>query len=357
MMSGKVMIAGGSARPGPASSPAERRLGWLGRFGPPDGDLEMTLAKRQFVTWRHSRVLRRVYIGAVLLELSHGCAAAFPLIDPTNADSVPPGTELAAPDAQDLKHQMQLANGLLPPAGGGWTIVPRINFQEMLTDNALQANSPRQWDLISYFSPGIHIAGDMPRLQLNFDYAPALSMYARTSSLNTLTQQMTGIGLVTAVPDLAFVDVRAVAGVQNIYGGIGGLGTIGGAGINAGSIPADVPGLEAASTGLNRNDEVQTNSFGISPYLLRQFGDWGTGKLGYSFNVTESDRLTSFAASPFFSRSRPDAEPDHLRRRLRGWHDRRARNERFLHVGAGFHLRQSHLAVQPRHRGVRVGRP
>jgi uncharacterized protein (PEP-CTERM system associated) len=242
----------------------------------------------------------------VLLDLSQGGASAFPLIDPTNADAVPQGTELAAPDAQDLRHQMQLSNGLLPPAGGGWTIVPRINFQEMLTDNALQANSPRQWDLISYFSPGIHIAGDMPRLQLNFDYAPALSMYARTSSLNALTQQMNGIGLVTAVPDLAFIDVRAVAGVQNIYGGIGGLGTVGGAG--AGSMQASVPGLAAAATSLNRDQEVQTNSFGISPYLLRQFGDWGTGKLGYSFNVSESDRLTGFAASPFLTGSGPDAQ-------------------------------------------------
>jgi uncharacterized protein (PEP-CTERM system associated) len=239
----------------------------------------------------------------VFLAASAGGAAAFPLIDPGNADQVPQGTELAAPDAQDLKHQMQLANGLLPPPGGGWTIVPRVNFQEMFTDNALQEHEPRQWDLISALSPGIHVAGDMPRLQLNFDYAPTLTMYARTTSLNSLTQQLNGVGLVTVVPDLAFIDVRALAGVQNIYGGIGGLGTIGGYGAGAGSAQASVPSLAAASTGLNRDQEVQTNSFGVSPYLLRQFGDWGTGKLGYSVNVTESDRLTGFAASPFISGS------------------------------------------------------
>jgi hypothetical protein len=250
-----------------------------------------------------SGFVRGVSIGAVLVAASTGGAAAFPLIDPGNADQVPAGTELAAPDMQDLRHQLQLANGLLPPPGGGWTIVPRVNFQEMFTDNALQEHDPRQWDLISFLSPGVHIAGDMPRLQLNFDYAPALTMYARTSSLNSLTQQLNGIGLVTVVPDLLFIDVRALAGVQNIYGGIGGLGTIGGYGASAGTAQASVPSLAAASTGLNRDEMVQTNSFGVSPYLLRQFGDWGTGKLGYSANVTESDRLTGFAASPIISGS------------------------------------------------------
>ncbi len=250
-----------------------------------------------------SGFIRYVSIGAVFLAASAGGAAAFPLIDPGNAEQVPQGTELPAPDAQDLQHQMQLANGLLPPAGGGWTIVPRVNFQEMFTDNALQENQPRQWDLISALSPGVHLAADMPRLQLNFDYAPTLTMYARTTSLNSLTQQANGLGLVTIVPDLAFVDLRALAGVQNIYGGIGGLGTIGGYGAGAGAAVASVPSLGAATTGLNRDQMAQTNSFGVSPYLLRQFGDWGTGKLGYSLNVTESDRLTGFAASPFISGS------------------------------------------------------
>ena len=43
---------------------------------------------------------------------------------------------------------------------------------------------------------------------------------------------------------------------------------------------------------------MQTTSFGVSPYLLRQFGDWGTGKLGYSLNVTRSNALSGFFSSP-----------------------------------------------------------
>jgi hypothetical protein len=249
----------------------------------------------------------RLFLGAVSLPWAAVGAGAFPLIDPSNSDQVPQGTELATPDAQDLKHQLQLSDGLAAPPGGGWTILPRVDFQEMFTDNALQANSPRQWDFASYLSPDIHIAGNTPRLQLTFDYAPALSMYARTSSLNSLTQQLDGIGLVTVVPDLAYVDLRALAGVHNLYGGIGGLGTLGATGQGVGQMQANVPALTGTSAGLSRSDNVQTNSFGISPYLLSELGDWGTGKLGYSLNATASDRLTGFAASPFLSGSGANA--------------------------------------------------
>nr|WP_294502632.1 hypothetical protein [uncultured Rhodopila sp.] len=272
---------------------------WLSGIEPPaDHASAETLVCRRYLS-----IALGLSLGSVFLTVQSGRAGAFPLIDPSNADQVPQGTELAAPDAQDLKHQLQLSNGLAAPPGGGWTIVPRLDFQEMFTDNALQANQPRQWDLATYLSPAIHVAGDLPRLQLTFDYAPALSLYARTTSMNALTQQMDGIGLVTVVPELAFVDVRVLAGVHNLYGGVGGLGTVGASSTGVGSMQATTPSLAGNSLGLSRSNEVQTNSFGVSPYLLRQFGDWGTGKLGYSFNATASDELTGFAASPFLSGS------------------------------------------------------
>ncbi len=116
---------------------------------------------------------------------------------------MPLGTELATPDAQDLRHQLQLVNGLTAPLGGGWTIMPRIGLQEELTDNVLQAHSPRRFDLVTLLSPGIRIAGDLPRVRLTFDFAPTLSLYARSGNQNALTEQMTGLGNVTLVPDFA----------------------------------------------------------------------------------------------------------------------------------------------------------
>jgi hypothetical protein len=249
---------------------------------------------------RASAVSLRVIGLALALQLVRtGGAAAFPLLDPTNADQVPQGTELATPDAQDLEHQLQLVNGLAAPAGGGWTFVPRIDYQEMLTDNVEEQHSPRQADLVTYFAPGFSLAGDMPRLQMTLSYAPELAIYARTSSLDALTQQLNGLGTVTLAPDLAYVDVRAVSGVSSIYGGLGGLGTVG-APVGAGTTAQTAtPVIAGNAAGLTRNNEVQTTSFAISPYLLHDFGDWGTGKLGYSLALTRSDTLSGFAALPY----------------------------------------------------------
>ena len=43
-------------------------------------------------------------------------------------------------------------------------LCPRIDFQELLTDNVEEQHSPRQADLVSYFAPGFSLAGDLPPL-------------------------------------------------------------------------------------------------------------------------------------------------------------------------------------------------
>ncbi len=242
---------------------------------------------------------RAIGLGAALLVLPPATAMAFPLIDPSNQDQVPVGTELAAPDAQALQHQLQLVDGLAAPLGGGWTILPRLDAQEVLTDNVRQTNTPRQWDLSTFLSPGIAIAGSTPRLQLSLDYAPTLSIYPNAGSLNSLTQQANGTALVTVVPEWLFLDARALAGVSNLNGGIGGLGTVGASAAATADSAATLGSLGNNSVGLSRDNEVQTQSFIVSPYLLHRFSDYGTAKLGYSAALSRSNTLNGFATSPF----------------------------------------------------------
>jgi uncharacterized protein (PEP-CTERM system associated) len=247
---------------------------------------------------RASVRLHTLALAPVLVVARICVAAAFPLLDAATEGQVPRGTELAAPDAQDLRHQLQIINGLGSPTGGGWTFVPRIDLQEMLTDNVLQQSKPRQFDFVTYISPGFSLAGDLPRLRMTFNYAPTLAMYGRTGSLNALTQQLNGLALVTVVPELAYVDVRAVAGVHNQFGGLGGLGSVGAPAGGATALQA-TPALAGNDQGLTRNNETQVASFGVSPYLVHRFGDWGVGRLGYSLDVTRSNALSGFASSPF----------------------------------------------------------
>lgn len=224
-------------------------------------------------------------------------AATLPGDDMPGSLSVPTGSDLAEPDARDLRHQLQIVNGITAPAGGGWTIVPRVTVQEMLTDNALQVGSPRSWDLATFVSPGITIAGDTSRAQLRLDYAPVLGLYSRNSSQNSLTQQLNATGQLIVVPEIAFIDVRALAGVQSRNGGIGGLGTLGAsasAPINGGNF-ANPTGN---TLGLSKQNLVQTSSFSIAPYLQHRFGDYGTGRLGLSVNTARSSTFTGFTALP-----------------------------------------------------------
>jgi hypothetical protein len=223
-------------------------------------------------------------------------AAAFPLVDPGNEASLPDNvTDLAAPDAQDLSHQLQLANGLSPPVGGGWTILPRITLEQVFDDNEQQVTRPRQSDLMSLVSPGIAIAGDLPRLQTKIDYAPTLEINVPAGSQNALVQQLNGTALVTIVPDLAFVDLRANAGVQAINGLVGANGAAG----DVGQI-GSAAGLSADSTtvGLPKAERTQTGNFAVSPYLMDKFGDYGTGKLGVSLTSTTSDQTNGFLTVP-----------------------------------------------------------
>jgi len=243
------------------------------------------------------RQAARIAIAATCgILIRPGSPSAFPELDIRNS-AVPSGTELAAPDARDLRNQLQIVNGLSAPAGGGWTILPRISIQGMLTDNALQAHSPRSWDIATFISPGVTVVGETTRASLKMDYAPVLSVYARNSSQNGLAHQLNAVGQVTMVPELAFVDIRALAGVQSRYGGIGGLGTLGApsaAPITAGSLGS----ATGNNLGMSRQNLVQTGSFGISPYLTHRFGEYGVGRIGLNVNASRSSSVSGFGTLP-----------------------------------------------------------
>ena len=237
---------------------------------------------------------------AVLLSPT-GAAIAFPFIDASNQDSVPggapQGSELSSTDSTGLGNQLRLVNAHGPGNPSTWTIIPRLTLQEMFTDNALEVPSPRRADAITVIAPGISVLADTTRLRLTLDYQPNLLLHAVEGPLNVVTQQLNATGLITVVPDLAYVDVRALTGVQSRLAGLAAAGTVGaGSGItNAAGTPGYVAG---AGQGLNVNNEVQTSSFGISPYMMRQFGDFGSGKLGISANASRSSSINGFIADP-----------------------------------------------------------
>ncbi|MBV9249021.1 MAG: hypothetical protein JO227_07245 [Acetobacteraceae bacterium] len=222
---------------------------------------------------------------------------AFPVTDQTNPSVLQTPAELAAPDVQELRHHMGLLSGL-GAAGGGWNIYPRLTVEEIFNDNVLQVPSPRRWDLGTVIAPGIAVVGDTPRVQLKLDYTPAFEFYARNGDQNGLSQQLNAVANVTVVPDLFYVDLRALAGVQpaqGAFGGTGGLGTTGYGPIT----PTTIGGQTGNTQGLSKSNRVQTMSFSVAPYVLHRFGDWGTGKAGVSFSHTSSAAVSNNSFLPF----------------------------------------------------------
>jgi uncharacterized protein (PEP-CTERM system associated) len=222
-------------------------------------------------------------------------AAAFPFTDPTNSGVVPQGQPLEPADQHDLQRQMQLGAGM-DSAGPGWTILPRLSVQGVFNDNVLQSETGRRWDVGTFVTPGVSVIGDLPRVQLRLNYDPTVQLYARTPSQNGLSQQLVGTGLITVVPDLFYIDARALAGVQATMGGPGGVGGLGSGGVG---VPGVMTPSLVGTIGVPKNDRLQTFSFGASPYLVHRFGDWGTGKIGFSLDNTTSASVTGFAPSPF----------------------------------------------------------
>ncbi len=203
-------------------------------------------------------------------------AAAFPVTDESNPGIIanqPPPTE------SDLRHQLQLQSGGFGAAAntGGWTFSPGIGAYEFYTDNVLGSATNRRWDLVTVVTPSISIFGDEPNVQVNFSYSPQFRLDATTPQENSVTQNLSGTGLFTVIPDEVFLDVRAFAGVAPLQTGLGAQGaTLNPTFTQTGSGP----------TGLSQQQLSQNSSVSISPYVLHRFGDTGTAKLGYEINQT-----------------------------------------------------------------------
>jgi len=108
-----------------------------------------------------------------------------------------------------------------PPQGKGWIFVPSVGLSEIITDNVLQATSPRQADLITIINPGLLITGDTARVKANFNFQPQFQRYLKTTDQDYLAFNLNGSGEAAVVQDLLFFDAAASSSQSNINGNLG----------------------------------------------------------------------------------------------------------------------------------------
>lgn len=167
----------------------------------------------------------------------------------------------------DLRGQLeQYLPGLLPrTTGPAFLVNASLGVDAGVTDNALRIERPRRADVFTVISPDLQVSGDTSRLKVNLNYAPVASVYAQTSSQTRFDQYGNGTALATLVPEAAFLDLRGSVTQQSRTGGYG---------------------QTSSTVALNRNDQIQTTAFSVTPYAEHRFGGLGTARLGYSLART-----------------------------------------------------------------------
>ncbi len=167
----------------------------------------------------------------------------------------------------DLRGQLeQYLPGLLPrTAGPAFLVHASLGVDAGVTDNALRVGQPRRADAFTTASPILGVSGDTSRLKVNLSYAPVATLYAQTPSQNRFDHYGNGVALATLVPEAVFLDLRGSVTQQSRTGGYYG---------------------QTSTLALNRNDQVQTAAFSVTPYAEHRFGGFGTARIGTSLART-----------------------------------------------------------------------
>ena len=179
------------------------------------------------------------------------------------------GTDVRVSDLRPTLERFFQTQAAAPATTPSWLVQPSIGVDAGVTDNALRVNSPRRADFFTVISPAVVVSGDTARLKVNLAYTPQISIYATQSSQTRADQFFSGQALGIIVPDMLFIDLRGNVSVTSLTGN----------------------GLQdtVSNSNYNRQNEVTTTTFSITPYAEHRFGGYGTARLGYSFNRTLQD--------------------------------------------------------------------
>ncbi|HKO10079.1 MAG TPA: TIGR03016 family PEP-CTERM system-associated outer membrane protein, partial [Alphaproteobacteria bacterium] len=163
------------------------------------------------------------------------------------------------------------------PAWGprAWLIVPRLEIDEIITDNVRQSASHRTGDLVSVITPGINITGDTQKLKLNLDYAPAIRRNVWAPDENRIDQNLSFSGTGIFVPDVFSIDSRASVSDESIEGARG----------------------TTSSTFIPNSQRTQAIVYSVAPHVQERFG--GAAQADFLYQFTQENYSGNTGASAF----------------------------------------------------------
>jgi uncharacterized protein (PEP-CTERM system associated) len=154
-----------------------------------------------------------------------------------------------------------------------WTITPSLGVQLLATDNVNNSARNRQSDVIASISPTLAVEAELARLTGRLFYQPTARYHLEQRGRDGIDHFFNGQALATLIEDVLFLDARGFGGLQSVGSGFSG---------DSGTLVTD------------RNNQVQTFGYQISPYLARRFGGLGTAQLGYSYQEARTEGRTGF---------------------------------------------------------------
>jgi len=164
---------------------------------------------------------------------------------------------------------------------GEWTITPRIDFQQSVTDNARSVADGEEADLITTATAGVSITGQGRRVQLNFNYDISQDKFWDNNELDGFRQSLLGVGNVEAVEDFVFIDARASVSQVSL---------------------ARSGGASATDRSLGTNDQSTVVNVSLTPNFAHRYGNWADSDV--RFTLTETRFLDTDTGT---ASSQPDA--------------------------------------------------
>src|SRR5215470_15317152 len=162
-----------------------------------------------------------------------------------------------------------------------WVITPSVELEEVFSDNIdLEPNKTKS-DLISIVRPGVSIAGDGPRFNLNLDYSVEGRIFLDNTDESDVRQHLTANTQVDLVPGTLFLDAQAAIEETPVS-----------------------TGAPVSQSGITGNDNLaNVYSVNISPFVKHAFGSSATLEARYRFNLVAASKgeLDSAVTNQFTS--------------------------------------------------------
>lgn len=211
---------------------------------------------------------------AAQLETPAPAAPVGPPAPPPRAAPPPAPGATVAPDSPFRPGTLGFPFNTLYAAPSGppraWTITPSIGLSATFNDNIRNTPDNRESDLILGVTPGILLRADTARIQGTLNYTPTANFYLQNSSDDRIDHRGIAQFSSVLVPDFLFLDARGAATVQSLSGGF----------------------AQDENTAVARDDQVQTLTASLSPYIVQRFRGLATMRAGYTFSYTDQGRAT-----------------------------------------------------------------